>query len=167
MPEPGKPKIYVSAILCDKLLREKDSDLLSAIQIGQGYRAAPVVFTPTNENGESDRSRDVFYWTPIKIFAVINFLSDSPAEFSYYMRGIAPDGTIMQPSPAQTLSTGGGAAGYSLVTTIKLVPEKEGDHWFEVYVDDELVNKMALRIIHEKDVIRVSPRPSESPSASE
>ncbi|SRR6266699_5745097 len=168
MPEPGKPKIYVSAFFCDKVLREAN-DLLTAIRVNQGYIATPTMIPAEGDDTDNpDPSRALFFWTPFSISAVITFLSESPAEFSYFMRSVAPDGAIYSPAPPVRLTTVGGAEGHTMNVSINFSPEKAGDHWFEIYVDDELVNKMALRIIHNKAGVRVLKRPSaHSPSAFE
>jgi hypothetical protein len=160
MPESGKPKIYVSAFFCEKVLLEK-TDLLTAIRISQGYNVRAMLFTPSDADGNPDQSREFLFWNPLIAFAVITFLSEGPIEFSFFMRGIAPDGTILKPSAPQILRMAGGADGHTLTVTMNLYPEKEGDYWFEIYVNDELANKIVLRVIHNKEVLHVEPQPSE------
>jgi hypothetical protein len=147
MPEPtAKPRIYTSAFFCQDVLREKDSDVLTAIRISDAFTVLPAEFTL--ESGKESAVTKSFY-LPLMVHALLRFHSDGPTDFEVRLKGIDPDGVEMKPMGAPfRCKSKGGTAGHSLNIKLTIGTGKEGDYRLEVYVDGGLATTMPLRIIH-------------------
>jgi hypothetical protein len=144
---PAPAEIYVSAFFCQDVIRDKKTDLLTAIKITNAF----TVPWKTLEGGEV--SFKINLHPQLALNAVITFTSTKAIGFDYRIRGFDPSGKELTPPPPPTrCDLEGGAAGQTVNVAMRLPTDKAGDYWFEIYVDDAVKTRMPLRIIHDATV---------------
>ncbi len=149
MDDSEKARIYVSAFICTDVIVDQKNGLLSAIRIASVFNAFPAEAT-LHEPGSAQDSRTVMVFAPIMCRVVIHVYSDNPCRFRLTLRDKRPDGSYMNPTASQTgcYEIEGGAQGLTLDVALTLAADSPGTHWVEVMIDEELVTKWPLLIIH-------------------
>lgn len=161
----AKPRIYTSAFFCQDVLREHDTNLLTAVRIGSSYKVAPTDVTVELGPGITISKK---VWMSVLVSAVVSFFSDGPVDFEVVLKGLDPDGIpVLFGEPFQCHSEGS-SSGHVLNTRINVATNKQGDHRVDVYVDGVQATSMFFRIIHVGSQSAVPqsgpPAPSSDPS---
>jgi hypothetical protein len=140
----GKPRVYVSVLFCDSVIRE-DSKLLTAIRVHDGYVLNPLKIAPAHAGEE----RSSIVLLPIKFVAIIRFCSEAPVAFNWTIRGIRPSGQPLSSSEPEPMTAriDPGAEGLTVTSNIRISSWEQGDYWFEFCVDDVVVTKAPVRIV--------------------
>jgi|HubBroStandDraft_1064217.scaffolds.fasta_scaffold30335_5 hypothetical protein len=154
--ENGKPKVYVNAILCDKVVRSKD-DFLTAITITSGYVLSPLKIAPLLKGGALDVDRAQFVLQPLRVNLIITFVTEESAEFETTIKIIGP-GMGESNTHRFPVKTGAGAQAHTMSMNIGIGIPVIGEYWFEVYVGEDLATKTPMRIKH-RSVQNVEPLP--------
>jgi hypothetical protein len=165
MAEPplGSTRIYVSAFFCQSVIHDKN-DVLTAVRITNGYSALPTTARFELADGQTITQG---VYTPLRINAVLVFYSEQPAEFTIRLQGTDPEGIEMTPAPPVIpCRILGGAMGHAINVTMYVPTEKQGDLWFNVYLDDSLAAKMPLRITHGTPPFAHQPSQTPTPPAA-
>ena len=140
----GKPRVFVSAFICERVLRE-EGGLLTAVRLVDAFQTTPIdIHLDTPE----PRIEKRYLAFTVGLIAV--FVCEQRAEFTVSLRIIKPNGE---------LSEGGlnlvpfviesGVNGYTLNVALNLAGDVEGTYWFEIYVDQELATKLPLAVLHQ------------------
>ncbi len=158
----SKPRIYLSAFLCQEVLREKNSDVLTAIRISNAYTILATEVTVELGPGLSV-SKQVYL--PVQFSAVLSFYSDGPVDFDVNLKGFDPDGLELELGEPYRCHSEGGASGHTLNNRITIPTSKPGEHRIDVYVDNVKVTTMPLRIIHARRLIP-DPQQGQPPAPS-
>jgi hypothetical protein len=138
-----KPRAYVSAFLCQSTIREHNN-LLTAVRLVEGFTTTAIGELTTGE---------VMYF-PVNVSAVVIFRAEGPTESNLTIKVRDPDGEELQGTRSFPVRSKSFIEGHTLNINFKVPGEKQGDFWFEVYVDDELMAKVPLRITHRRPVPR-------------
>ncbi|MGB9071058.1 MAG: hypothetical protein WCC22_00170 [Terriglobales bacterium] len=69
------------------------------------------------------------------------------------VRPISPDGETMPSWSFPVLFEGDNDRGCGLGAQLNLTVNKEGLYWFDVYLNDELVTRMPLRVVYQQGAI--------------
>jgi hypothetical protein len=139
------PRIFVSAFLCQEIIREKN-DILTALRIVNAFTVEPTMVETPSPDGKSNTTLGF----PILSFsAYCSFHADEHAEFDVRIKGIDPNGAELLPAnPPVKCAVEGGALGHTLVVALKLATRVPGDYRIEIYVNENLAAKIPLRVIH-------------------
>jgi hypothetical protein len=123
------------AVLCEKVLQEKDG-VLSAIRI----------ISQMNIVGPTDEMLP----TPLALTALVSFTAGFvTGKYIVRIRPISPSHHEM--GGAQTPAFFEGQdRGVNLVFNLGLVLREEGIFWFEVLLQDKLVTRIPLRVLYQK-----------------
>src|SRR5580658_3929603 len=89
--EKRKPKVYVNAMSCDKVIRSND-DFLTAVRITNGYQVSPLKIAPVLREGVLDVGHSTFVWVPRLVNIIIMFVTVEAAEFETTIKIISPTG---------------------------------------------------------------------------
>jgi hypothetical protein len=146
--EPAKQKVYVSAFVCNDIIRDRETDLLTAIKIANGFNAPISTFVPRNPDGTPDSEGRIIISSPIICHLVISFFCEVARSVSLTVKAKLPTGDDMAnaPNASQTFDIGAGAAGRVPNVELSMASDTEGTHWIEVYVHDEIATKVPLKI---------------------
>ena len=143
-----KPRVYVSVIFCDRIIREHATDLLTGVRITDGYILNPVGIVPPRADGSPDEENPLFIALPVKFTAIIRFCSEAPVTFTWTIKGTRPNGQPLSSSapPPASVQIGAGPEGLTVASNISISSAEPGDYWFEVCVDDVMATKAPVRI---------------------
>jgi len=130
--EVHRPLLQIAAF-CEKVLREKEG-VLSLIR----------VVDRVNVTGPSKEMPQL----PIKLVLVIAFKSgDMKGKFAIRVRPTTPSGRELPPFEFSALFEGDDR-GVSFVGDFNLVTTEEGLYWFDVYVENDRVTRIPLRVVY-------------------
>jgi len=141
MSDSEKPKVWVSAILCNDVIREANG-VTTALRISNGYQANPVTLTLPDGN-----STTVF--RPLEFKIIITSHCELERRFDLTFRLIKTEGEAVTDLPPFNGVHVKGALGMTLTINMSLPSEKQGVFWLEVYVDGELSFKMPMIVTHQ------------------
>src|SRR5207247_609848 len=132
----GKPRVYVSAMFCDSVIRE-DKGLLTAVRINDGYRVNPFRAPVQLADGTLDLEHGSVLVPPLRLKLIVRISSDDPGEFTFTITATLPSGrTLLSAVSPIRFSLDGTAAGHTFNTNVNLPNAEEGDYWFSFYVND-------------------------------
>src|ERR1700733_15186340 len=158
----SKPRIYLSAFLCQDVIREKNSDVLTAIRISNAYTVLPTDVTVQLGPGLTVAKQ---VYLPVQFSAVLSFFSDGPVDFDVTLKGFDPDGIELELGQPFRCRSEGGTVGHTLNNRITVATNKAGEHRIAVYVDNVKVSMMPLKIIHANRLVG-DPQHGQSPTPS-
>lgn len=93
----GKPRIYVNAMLCDRVIKDSNG-FLTAITIMSGYSVSPLKIALASPDGAIDEAHPKFVWQPLRVNLVITFVTEESAEFETMVKIVGPRGREMDDS---------------------------------------------------------------------
>jgi hypothetical protein len=128
--------IYTSGLLCERVL----------VEGGDLYTAVRIVDSVDVQIPEVPAGLNVLI-PPYTFNAILIFKSDGPETFTVSIRSVDPDGRIGT-ADSYECSTGGGSAGHKFNVVLKLGSAKEGQWWFDVYVNDVRTLRLPFRVTH-------------------
>ena len=135
--------IFVSAFACEKILREVDG-MITPVRLLTAFHAPPIEIT-FNE----DPPRVEYRYAPVYFTIVIIFVSDQSERFAVTLTGKKPDGTALGGGPQPgSIEMEGGLAGASLIYSLNVPSEQEGEYWFDIFIDEDLVSRVPILIFH-------------------
>ena len=124
------------ATFCEKLLREADG-VLSLIRM----------FDRFNITGEAKEMPP----SPLKFMVVISFKSGfMRGKQKIWLRPISPTGKDLPAMEFPILFEGDDDRGAALAFEINWTVEEEGVYWWDVYLNEEMVTRMPLRVAYQK-----------------
>lgn len=125
------------AVFCERVLREADN-VLSVIRVIDRFN----VFGPTATMTQPQ---------PLPFTVLISFKSGIlRGKQLLEIRPISPSGTDMQRLSFPMLFEGDDERGNALIAQMSLSFNEEGLYWFDVYLNEELVTRMPLRITYQQ-----------------
>lgn len=135
-----QPQLYRAylalAIFCEKVLREADN-VLSIIRVIDR-------FTVTGATPEMSP-------TTLNFILVISFKSGFlRGKQLLAVRPKSPNGQDMAQMAFPILFEGDDDRGNALIAQINFLVDQEGPYWFDVYLNEELVTRMPLRVIYQQ-----------------
>ena len=86
-----KPQVYVNAFACERVIRDK-SDILTAVQITNGYTVNPIKLTLRLPDGSPDEEHAQLVFQPLSVSVVISFYAERPSEFTFTIKAKTPSG---------------------------------------------------------------------------
>jgi hypothetical protein len=145
----GKPRIYVNAMLCDRVIKDSNG-FLTAITIMSGYSVSPLKIALASPDGAIDEAHPKFVWQPLRVNLVITFVTEESAEFETMVKIVGPRGREMDDSNTHRfpVKIGGGAEGHTISMSVRIAVPLIGEYWFEIYVDGDLATKTPMRIVY-------------------
>lgn len=139
MPLPPEGPYLVTAVLCEKVLEEKDG-VISAIRI-----VDRIVHSAVGPEAPEEMPP-----IPVNLIGLITFKSGAArGRHTVRLRPQAPAGLNL-PDIALPVHFEGEDRGANLVVQLGLQAAQEGLYWFDVLLDDELVTRMPLRIMYQR-----------------
>ena len=142
MPDPSQGPWVSFAVLCEKTIEDKLGRLTLINIVDQ------VNFTPPQGQDSVDQPLAV----PIKLVAAIGFKSGvlkGPNEIKLqFMKPSGERGPSMQVSALFQ----GDERGTNLITEMNLVLNEEGLYWVEVYVQEQFMTRIPLRLAFQRVV---------------
>ena len=153
---PDLPKIYTSLLLCNEVLKE-DNGVLSAIRIVDKFIVPKL---PVTEPASKVLAL-------IEFWVLVIFKSATPCEFTATLSGLSPEGKDRPLDPQHfPVRLNGGAAGHQLMIRIGLVNPPEGDYWFNVAINGEIIQQTPARVTYLQQT-PVPSKPSQTEASSE
>lgn len=142
-----KPRVYANAIICDSVLQDKSTNLLTAIRIANGWSVSPYRFTPRLPDGSADEQNAQLFYPPFSIRLITLFHSEKQTKFTVTFRAITPTGRVMDISKG-SISCEIPVDGETYTLNVKgnITTQESGLYWFEVYVDGELATRVPLQV---------------------
>lgn len=138
MEEPIAGPYLQTAVFCEQVLEEK-TGTISLIRIIDRIQ----VTTPPGSFGQ-------IVLPPVTPIAVIALKSGSArGSHQLTIRQEAPNG-MKQAAVVLTVLFEGEDRGVNVILPVPVGTDVEGLHWFEVLLDDQLLTKMPLRIVHQR-----------------
>ncbi|MEX1253551.1 MAG: hypothetical protein WEE64_04345 [Dehalococcoidia bacterium] len=139
MPLPAAGPFLTTAVLCEKVLEDKDG-VLSAIRIVDRIIQTAV----------GTEAPDEMPPVPVNLTALISFKSGAArGRHTIKLRPETPAGFSL-PETALQIHFEGEDRGANLVLQLGLQANQEGLYWFDVLLDDQLVTRMPLRIMYQR-----------------
>jgi uncharacterized protein DUF6941 len=125
------------AIFCEKVLREADN-VLSIIRVVDRLN----VFGPTPE---------MAIVQPVPLIILVVFKSGFlRGKQKVVIRPISPTGKDMSEMSFPMLFEGDDERGNALMANLNMALTEEGLFWFDVYLNDEMVTRMPLRVAYQQ-----------------
>jgi|HubBroStandDraft_6_1064221.scaffolds.fasta_scaffold156264_2 hypothetical protein len=143
MPAP----VYVNAVFCTDIVRESQTDLLTAIRVTNAFTVQPAKATVKFPDGRPPEQQIIY--PPIRFHAVITFWCSEPREFTFVMKGYHANGqeldAAMETKIKLPKATLGGHTINLHSTMPGLIP---GVFWFDFCIDGVVVTRQPLVILH-------------------
>lgn len=136
-PQTDRTDVYVSAFFCDRLLREHDG-ILSAI------RVVDLFVIPVPEQGATS------FIPRLETNLVIIFRSKSQADFTATISATDPRGIVQSSSGLVSLTGEPDIYVYTMAIDIFITDVLEGTHWYDIFVNGSLANRIPLHVKHVK-----------------
>lgn len=148
MPIPEGGPHLVSALICDRVLTEKDN-VHSLIRI----------IDRTTIGTEGPQSQAPMPPFTKRLWMFLAFKADRARGSEMVKVTITrPDGqTDPEPLAEQGLHFEGGTKGANLIVGLEIRFELPGPYWFNIYVEDKLVTRTPYEVIHTHRRVRQSP----------
>lgn len=135
MPSTSDGPYLALAILCEKVLQEKDN-VLSAIRI-----IDKVTYSLTGSHPQEVSSPAIF-----NLFALISFKSGrSGGKYNIRLVPKAPSGEKVGEFTAPILLEGNGL-GANIIINLNLQAKEAGLYWFDVMLNDQLATRIPLHV---------------------
>jgi hypothetical protein len=145
----SKPKIYVNALFCADIVREKDTDLLTAIRVTNAFTVHPL--KAAVEFTDDGPIEEHVVYPPIRFHAVITFWCKEPREFTFSLKGYRANGDPLEGNMETIITLPKASLGGHTINLDSTMPGiVPGVHWFEFCVDGEPITRLPLVIIHQK-----------------
>ena len=129
----------VAALLCEKVLQEKD-ETISVIRLVD--RIAVTV--------NALASSEAMPPTPINLNALISLKSGlAKGRGTVKWRVETPSG-LKLPDQLLPVLFEGDDRGVNLIVTLNMLIEQEGVYWFDVILDEQLLTRIPLRILYQR-----------------
>jgi hypothetical protein len=139
MPVDQSGPYLIAAMLCEKVLQEKDG-AISVIRVVD--RIAVTV------NAAS--SPETMPPTAVSLYALISLKSGSArGRATVKWRTETPSG-LKLPDQLFPVLFEGEDRGVNLIITLNMVVEQEGVYWFSVLLDEQLLTRIPLRILYQR-----------------
>lgn len=138
MPEPSD-YLSASAILCERTLTEKDSNIISAIRM---MDVVSMELPPSQTNIGT-----LALLPPVQTNLIVVFKSEKPRRFTTHLRGLRPNKEEFA-SGEYPVELAGGAHGHCILLPISFEAKFPGIYWFEVWVDGNLLQRIPLFVKH-------------------
>lgn len=133
-----------AALICEKVLKETD-----------GVASFIRVVDRINVQGPTDELPPNMV---IPLALVLNLkVGDARGKHKVTFRPETPSGQTLPEVSLQVLFEGDGDRGVNVNLNYGLKVEHEGLHWFDVFVDSEMITRIPLRIIYRKIEPNVRP----------
>lgn len=132
----GGPYLQTAA-LCERFLEEKDNVLTLVRLIDQVF--LPVA-TPASG----------ITYLPIPVWAILTFKSGQAQGTRTVTLKTPPDLGLKRPNTSIDVTFQGGVTGVNVMIQLGITPgaAKDGEHWLDVVLDDQVVTRIPLRITY-------------------
>ena len=129
----------IAALLCEKILQEKDETVSIIRMIDRVTLTAQASLSP-----------ETLPPTPFNLSALISFKSGSArGRHTVKWRIETPSG-IKLPEQLLPVLFEGEDRGVNLILNINIVVDQEGVYWFDVLLEDQLITRIPLRILYQR-----------------
>jgi hypothetical protein len=128
-----------AAVLCEKVLEDKDGVLSAIRMVDRFVITAQGVGAPQNMPP-----------VPVNLSALIVFKSgDAKGSYSVKIRPVAPSGRFA-PEISLPIFLEGDERGANLLVNLGFQAVEEGLYWFDILLNEELVTRMPLRLLYQR-----------------
>ncbi len=136
----------VAALLCEKVLEEKDS-ALSAIRI------VDRIILNASGPGAPEKMPPL----PVQLTALISFKSGfAKGNFTVKVRPVSPSQQKIQGMDFPIFLEGD-ERGANVIVNLGMTLNEDGLYWFDVLLGDRLLTRMPLRIIYQRMTTNIPP----------
>lgn len=134
-----------AAILCEKVLQEKD-DVLTVVRMVDRITVAVRGEAPTQIPPGS-----------ITLVLFVLFKSgEARGTYQVGIRTVNPSGQVLSTSSFPILLEGDDR-GAALVNQVTVEVQEDGVYWFEILLEDQLVTRVPLRVIYQRFLLSQRP----------
>jgi uncharacterized protein DUF6941 len=145
---PARPPYLIGAFFCEKVLVEQDNVMTPV-------RIVDRLFVPRVQ--EPDEKPEAFYG--LSLF--LGFKSgDYRGKATVHIVANAPDGETREGPKHEIEFPDQPSGGITIVQQMALAFRNEGVHWFDVYLNDELVTRMPLDVQVQRSGTKSSEKPA-------
>ncbi len=128
-----------AALICEKVLQEKDGTISIIRMVDRVTLTAPAALSP-----------EQLPLVPINLYAFISLKSGSAKGRSTIKWRIEPPSGIALPEQLLPVLFEGEDRGVNLTLALNLVVDQEGLYWFDVFLEDQLLTRIPLRIFYQR-----------------
>jgi len=128
-----------AALLCEKVLQEKDGSI-SVIRMVDRF----TVTVPASTSPESLPP------LPLNLTIFLAFKSGSAKGRNTAKLRIEQPSGIKLPEQLLPILFEGEDRGVNLILALNMVVDQEGVYWFEIFLEDELLTRIPLRILYQR-----------------
>ncbi len=131
----------VAAVICEKILQEKD-ETISVIRMVDRFNVT------VNALGSPENLPPI----PINLGLLISLKSgEARGRYTVKLRIVSPSG--LQTLPDQLLPVlfeGGEDRGANLILNLNMVIDQEGVYWFGIFLEETLLTRVPLRVVYQR-----------------
>lgn len=129
----------IAAVICEKVLQEKDETISIIRMIDRVTLTAPASASP-----------ETLPPIPLNLNAFISFKSGSArGRHTVKFRTETPSG-IKSPEQLLPVLFEGEDRGANLILNLNIVIDQEGVYWFDVFLEDRLLTRIPLRVLYQR-----------------
>jgi hypothetical protein len=128
-----------AALLCEKVLQEKD-EVISAIRL-----IDRITLTV-----HASSSPETLPPMPVSLYALISFKSGNARGRNTLKWVTETPSGLRQPEQLLTVHFDGEDRGVNLVLNLNMVVDQEGVYWFDIFLEDQLITRIPLRILYQR-----------------
>lgn len=129
----------IAAVICEKVLQEKDETISIIRMIDRVTLTAPASASP-----------ETLPPIPLSLSAFISFKSGSArGRHTVKFRTETPSG-IKSPEQLFPVLFEGEDRGANIILVLNIVIDQEGVYWFDVLLEDQLLTRIPLRVLYQR-----------------
>lgn len=137
IPESGP--YLIAAVLCEKVLQEKDETVSIIRMIDRITLTVPASTSP-----------DTLPPLPLNLTLFLSFKSGSARGRNTIKLRIESPSGIKLPEQLLPILFEGEDRGANLILALNLVIDQEGVYWFDILLEEELITRIPLRMIYQR-----------------
>jgi len=144
--ENGKPRVYVSAMLCDRVIKDT-RDFLTAVTITNGYSVSPLRVAHVSAAGVLEETPLQFVWQPLRVNIIITFVTEEPTAFETTVKITGPSGALDSNTRSFPVKTGEGTEGHTMAMSVRIAVPVAGEYWFEICLVRGICGSLTRRMV--------------------
>ncbi|MGB8346664.1 MAG: hypothetical protein WCD86_17385 [Ktedonobacteraceae bacterium] len=136
---PDSGPYLIAAILCEKVLQEKDETVSIIRMIDRVTLTVPASISP-----------ETLPPLPLNLTLFLSFKSGSAKGRNTIKLRIESPSGIKLPEQLLPILFEGEDRGANLILALNLVIDQEGVYWFDIFLEEELITRIPLRMIYQR-----------------
>ena len=136
---PDSGPYLIAAILCEKVLQEKDETVSIIRMIDRVTLTVPASISP-----------ETLPPLPLNLTLFLSFKSGSAKGRNTIKLRIESPSGIKLPEQLLPILFEGEDRGANLILALNLVVDQEGVYWFDIFLEEELITRIPLRMIYQR-----------------